>query len=65
MRDEHVFRAMSEGRRADLDLARAIDPEVALAGASVYILPDASWSRRVQGVFANELARAASSKRTR
>jgi hypothetical protein len=59
MGDEPAFRAMSEGRRADLDLARAIKPEVALAGAAVYILPDTAWSRRVQGVFANELTRTA------
>ncbi len=58
MRDERVFREMSEARRADLVLANAIEPEVVLAGASVYVLPDAPWSRRVQGVFANELARA-------
>jgi hypothetical protein len=58
MRDEPIFREMSEGRGADLDRARAVEPEVALAGAVVYILPDSAWSRRVQGVFANELARA-------
>jgi len=59
MRDEGVFRKMSEGRRADLGLARAIQPEVVLAGAIVYILPDVAWSRRVHGVFANELTHAA------
>jgi hypothetical protein len=57
MRDEPAFRAMSNGRRADLESARVTPPDVALAGALVYILPDEPWSRRVQGVFANELAR--------
>jgi hypothetical protein len=53
---EAVFRKISESRRQDLDLAQQVRPERALAGANVYMLPDAPWSRRVRGVFGNELA---------
>jgi hypothetical protein len=56
MHTEPVFRQISEARRQDLDLARQTQPEMALAGATIYVLPDAPWSRRVRGVFSNELA---------
>jgi hypothetical protein len=56
MRDEPVFRQISEARRQDLALAQQTKPETALAGAIVYVLPDAPWSRRVRGAFGNELA---------
>jgi hypothetical protein len=56
MRTEPLFRQISEARRADLGLAQQTRPDMALAGATVYLLPDAPWSRRVRGVFGNELA---------
>ena len=42
------------------DLARAEDlkPEFANDAAALYVLPDAAWSRRVNGVFSNRLAQA-------
>ena len=57
-RDEAVLRTISDSRRADLDLARSIAPSARGAGAAIYILPDAGWSRRVRGAFGNELAHA-------
>lgn len=56
MQTEPVFRQISEARRQDLDLAQQTRPEVVLAGATIYVLPDAPWSRRVRGAFGNELA---------
>ena len=56
MQTEPVFRRISEARRQDLDLAQQTQPDTALAGATVYVLPDAPWSRRVRGAFGNELA---------
>jgi hypothetical protein len=47
------------GFAADMGAARAVAPVRCGAGALCYRLPDAAWSRRVNGVFANELARAA------
>jgi hypothetical protein len=59
MQTQPVYRRITDARRRDLDLARRSKPRVALERAKVYVLPDASWSRRVRGVFANELANAA------
>jgi hypothetical protein len=43
-------------RRADLRQATALSPHVKSDNASIYLLPDAPWSRRVIGALANELA---------
>lgn len=56
MQTEPLFRQISEARRQDLGLAAQTKPETVLPGAAVYVLPDAPWSRRVRGVFGNELA---------
>ena len=58
LRSEPIYRTMDESRRGDLQRARAIEPSIEIPCATIYILPDAPWSRRVHGVFANELARA-------
>jgi hypothetical protein len=56
--DDFVVR-LREGFAADMALARALAPERANDCAAVHVLPDAPWARRVNGVFANELAREA------
>lgn len=53
------FARLREGFAADMMLARALAPAHAAACGAVYILPNAKWARRVNGVFANELAREA------
>lgn len=53
---ESIFTALITRQRDDLALARGIAPAVVLPGARVYLLPDAPWARRVQGVFANTLS---------
>jgi hypothetical protein len=45
-------------RQADLAQAMAWPPMVQSPQASVLVLPDAPWARRVQGCLANELANA-------
>jgi len=55
-RSEPVYRQIRDGRREDLRMAQLAEPELALPGATVYVLPDEPWSRRVRGSFANELA---------
>jgi hypothetical protein len=54
--ERDTFRVLLEGYRADMGLAAALRPERETATAAVYVLPDAAWSRRVSGVFANDLA---------
>ena len=56
---EPVARALVEGQREDLRLAASLEPSASFPGRNVYMLPDAAWARRVQGVFANALARGA------
>lgn len=56
MQTEPLFGQISEARRRDLGLAQQTKPDMVLPGAAVYVLPDAPWSRRVRGVFGNELA---------
>jgi len=57
MDDAPICRRLSEQKSADLGLAALAEPELALAGATIYILPDDPWARRVRGLMANELAK--------
>ena len=62
MRDEPIFATLRTSRRDDLVLAQSVAPAHVLSGASIYVLPDAGWSRRVRGAFANALALASPSR---
>jgi hypothetical protein len=56
---DSAYRRIDAARRQDLALARAVEPAQRAGRADVYVLPDEPWSRRVRGVFGNELANAA------
>jgi hypothetical protein len=56
--DEPVFEVLKQAGAEDLARAEELRPEFATDGAVLYLLPDASWSRRVNGVFGNRLAQA-------
>lgn len=58
LRGEPVLQTIREARDADLAMARQTTPLATLRWGSVYVLPDAAWSRRVRGVFGNLLANA-------
>ena len=53
---EPVFEVLKNGYQDDFWRARNIKPELATDRAAVHILPDAAWSRRINGVFGNQLA---------
>jgi hypothetical protein len=55
---ELLFEEIKQTRASDLEHARRLRPDKSSAGAPVYVLPDAAWSRRVRGAFGNELAAA-------
>lgn len=57
--DEPVFEVLKQAGAEDLARAEDLQPEFATDAAALYILPDAAWSRRVNGVFGNRLAQAA------
>ena len=54
--DEPVFEVLKQAGAEDLVCAEAVSAEFATDAAALYILPDAAWSRRVNGVFGNRLA---------
>ena len=54
--DEPVFEILRQCRADDLYNAGELTPEAANDQRAVYVLPDAPWSRRVNGAFANQLA---------
>jgi hypothetical protein len=53
-----LFRRVADGYRADMALARGVQPARRTAGAVLFVLPDAPWSRRVSGTLANDLTKA-------
>ena len=53
---EPVFDVLRAGRADDLYRASELSPAAQTAHCAIYILPDAAWSRRVNGTFGNQLA---------
>ncbi|HCA26855.1 MAG TPA: acetyltransferase [Betaproteobacteria bacterium] len=56
--EDAAFIQLRQGYLADMAHARACRPAAEDGGGALYILPDAAWSRRVSGAFANALANA-------
>jgi hypothetical protein len=54
---EPVYDVLRNALADDSGHAAALAPRVASAGSALYVLPDAAWSRRIHGFFANQLAR--------
>ncbi len=53
--DAPCYKALAAGYRADLARVAAVEPYCRFESASVYLLPDTSWARRISGVLANGL----------
>ena len=53
---EPVYEVLRNALADDLERAAAIAPQAAGASTALYLLPDAAWSRRIHGFFANQLA---------
>ena len=56
--DEPVFEVLKQAGTEDIVRAEDVQPEFATDAAAIYVLPDAAWSRRINGVFGNRLAQA-------
>ena len=54
--DEPVFNVLRSAYAEDLYRANEIDPYTRSDELAVFILPDAAWSRRINGLFGNRLA---------
>lgn len=59
IRGDPTFRMLKDGYRDDMERVRGVRPVLDAPGHRLFLLPDAPWARRVGGVFANALARAA------
>ncbi len=55
-RDEPGFHRLQEGYTDDMMRARESRPVLESLTSALFVLPDAPWSRRVNGVFGNYLA---------
>jgi hypothetical protein len=53
---EPVFEVLKNACLDDLARAEDVKPELERAGVALYMLPDAAWSRRIHGLYANRLA---------
>jgi hypothetical protein len=53
-----TFRRLADGFHEDMELARRLEPLRKVAGAILFVLPDAAWARRASGTLANDLAKA-------
>lgn len=62
--DEPAFQILKQGYVEDMARAQEIPPEKNANSGSIYILPDAAWSRRISGVFSNALATASPAQAT-
>ncbi|MHB1247395.1 MAG: acetyltransferase [Sulfuriferula sp.] len=51
-----AYQVLRDGYAEDLAQAQAVQPIQVRSSGAVYLLPDATWSRRVSGVFGNRLA---------
>ena len=56
---DDCYRVLENGYADDMQRARDLQPVASREHAAVYVLPDASWARRVSGSLANRLARTA------
>ena len=59
MRADGFVARLRDGFAQDMALAQAVTPLTSGAYHALVLLPDQPWARRVNGVFANELARQA------
>jgi hypothetical protein len=53
--NERILELLAEERRKDLERVGVLQPHCATSSATVWVLPDAPWARRVSGTFANRL----------
>ncbi len=55
--DSETYRALESAYAADMEASRHVQAAQEKSAGAIYILPDEPWSRRVNGVFSNDLAR--------
>lgn len=53
---ESQYHALKLGYESDMDNAKALAPIANKTACTAFTLPNAAWSKRISGVFGNELA---------
>jgi len=53
---DDAFKILLNGYTEDMSKAASVNAESKTEAGTVYILPDAQWSRRVSGIYGNDLA---------
>ena len=56
MDGEPIFEVLKNAWQDDLARAGSLRAEFENSGSALYVLPDAAWSRRINGLFSNQLA---------
>ncbi|MES2561611.1 MAG: acetyltransferase [Pseudomonadota bacterium] len=54
--DEPVFNVLKTAYAEDLYQVNELEPHYVTDAVSIHVLPDAAWSRRINGMFGNRLA---------
>lgn len=62
--EESAFHTLRHGYAEDMAKAQETTPIETTGKGSIYLLPDAAWSRRISGVFSNALATASPEQAT-
>ncbi len=57
IREDAAFTTLNEGYTGDMTNAAEIQPKFQSDDCALFIMPDEAWSRRVSGVYSNQLAR--------
>ncbi|EMI18670.1 phosphoesterase, dhha1 [Rhodopirellula maiorica SM1] len=57
MTSDDTFEVLQQGFDSDMDRASSIDPELETSNCALFVFPDEPFSRRVSGVYSNQLAR--------
>jgi len=55
---DETFEVLQKGFDSDMQRARSIEPVVDTSKCALFVFPEESFSRRVSGVYSNQLARA-------
>lgn len=55
IKNEKAFLTLKQGYESDLEKVQAIIPDLLTDKQGIYLLPDASWARRISGVYGNIL----------
>ena len=57
MNNDNTFATLKTGYESDMAKAKSVEPDLATNDCALFKFPQESWSRRVGGVYGNELAR--------